>query len=89
MPRFWKLAFLASALGLLLPPLLAEIMPLANLNAMAQEDTDEVSASQMPHQMAVGQPELVATFREAMPTGVTVSKSGRIFVNFPRWGDRG
>ena len=22
-----------------------------------------------------------------MPTGVTVSRSGRIFVNFPRWGD--
>jgi hypothetical protein len=23
-----------------------------------------------------------------MPTGVTVSQSGRIFVNFPRWGDK-
>jgi hypothetical protein len=22
-----------------------------------------------------------------MPTGVTVSQKGRIFVNFPRWGD--
>lgn len=22
-----------------------------------------------------------------MPTGVTVSHSGRIFVNFPQWGD--
>ncbi len=22
-----------------------------------------------------------------MPTGVTVSQTGRIFVNFPRWGD--
>ncbi|MCP3799207.1 major royal jelly family protein [Allokutzneria sp. A3M-2-11 16] len=32
-------------------------------------------------------PETVATFAEAMPTGVTVSKAGRIFVNFPRWGD--
>ncbi|CAB3745751.1 hypothetical protein LMG29660_00018 [Burkholderia puraquae] len=29
----------------------------------------------------------VATFNDAMPTGVTVSESGRIFVNFPRWGD--
>jgi sugar lactone lactonase YvrE len=32
-------------------------------------------------------PELVATFSGPMPTGVTVSQGGRIFVNFPRWGD--
>jgi len=31
--------------------------------------------------------ETVATFDDAMPTGVTVSHAGRIFVNFPRWGD--
>jgi sugar lactone lactonase YvrE len=31
--------------------------------------------------------ETVATFHGAMPTGVTVSRAGRIFVNFPRWGD--
>lgn len=31
--------------------------------------------------------ELVATFTGPMPTGVGISKSGRIFVNFPRWGD--
>ena len=31
--------------------------------------------------------EQVATFDGPMPTGVTVSHSGRIFVNFPRWGD--
>ena len=30
---------------------------------------------------------LVATFSGAMPTGVTVSQEGRIFVTFPRWGD--
>lgn len=29
----------------------------------------------------------VATFEAPMPTGVTVSDTGRIFVNFPRWGD--
>ncbi|MDB4943914.1 MAG: major royal jelly protein [Labilithrix sp.] len=34
-----------------------------------------------------GKLETVATFEGAMPTGVTVSKGGRIFVNFPRWGD--
>ncbi|MFF3488597.1 L-dopachrome tautomerase-related protein [Streptomyces sp. NPDC002701] len=31
--------------------------------------------------------EVVARFRDAMPTGVTVSRHGRIFINFPRWGD--
>ncbi len=35
----------------------------------------------------VGQLETVATFSGPMPTGVTVSHTGRIFVNFPRWGD--
>jgi sugar lactone lactonase YvrE len=35
----------------------------------------------------IGQLETVATFNGAMPTGVTVSHDGRIFVNFPRWGD--
>jgi sugar lactone lactonase YvrE len=34
-----------------------------------------------------GRLELVATFEGAMPTGVTVSRAGRIFVTFPRWGD--
>lgn len=32
-------------------------------------------------------PETIATFDKAMPTGVTVSAKGRIFVNYPRWGD--
>ncbi|AZG17342.1 L-dopachrome tautomerase-related protein [Cupriavidus pauculus] len=31
--------------------------------------------------------EAVAIFNGAMPTGVTVAEGGRIFVNFPRWGD--
>lgn len=35
----------------------------------------------------VGRLETVATFNDAMPTGVTVSHANRIFVNFPRWGD--
>lgn len=32
--------------------------------------------------------ERVAAFDGAMPTGVTVAPNGRIFVNFPQWGDR-
>ncbi len=35
----------------------------------------------------VGRLETVATFNGPMPTGVTVSRNNRIFVNFPRWGD--
>lgn len=38
-------------------------------------------------QEAGGKVERVATFTGAMPTGVTVAPNGRIFVNFPQWGD--
>ena len=34
-----------------------------------------------------GNLEVVATFSGPMPTGVTVSRDHRIFLNFPRWGD--
>lgn len=40
-----------------------------------------------PAERAIGNVEQVATFRDAMPTGVTVSETGRIFINYPRWGD--
>lgn len=35
-----------------------------------------------------GRIEQVFAFPNQMPTGVTVSQSGRIFVNYPRWEDR-
>lgn len=35
----------------------------------------------------IGTLETVAEFHGAMPTGVTVAPNGRIFVNYPRWGD--
>lgn len=35
----------------------------------------------------IGKIETVATFNDAMPTGVSVSAEGRIFINYPRWGD--
>ncbi|TCB98494.1 gluconolaconase [Micromonospora zingiberis] len=41
----------------------------------------------LPTDEPVGTLEVVHRFRGAMPTGVTVSHRGRIFVNFPRWGD--
>jgi sugar lactone lactonase YvrE len=36
---------------------------------------------------AVGSLEVVHTFTGPMPTGVSVSDGGRVFVNFPKWGD--
>lgn len=41
----------------------------------------------LPQERSQGNLEQVALFTGPMPTGVTVSQSGRIFVNFPRWGD--
>jgi sugar lactone lactonase YvrE len=45
------------------------------------------AAQNAPAERSFGAIEQVATFRGAMPTGVTVAEDGRIFVNFPRWGD--
>jgi sugar lactone lactonase YvrE len=36
---------------------------------------------------ALGELEVVHLFEGAMPTGVSVSHSGRVFVCFPKWGD--
>lgn len=41
----------------------------------------------LPKEKTVGKLETVATFSDAMLTGVAVSSQGRIFVNYPRWGD--
>ena len=41
----------------------------------------------LPTVETTGTLEPVAHFDGAMPTGVTVSHQGRIFVNFPKWGD--
>ena len=40
-----------------------------------------------PTVQSIGTLETVAQFDGPMPTGVTVSHQGRIFVNFPKWGD--
>jgi len=42
----------------------------------------------LPTAQSVSKFEVVATFQGPMPTGVTVSRNGRIFVNYPRWGDK-
>ena len=45
-------------------------------------------AQELAKDRAIGQLEVVATFGGPMPTGVTVANHGRIFVNFPKWGDQ-
>lgn len=45
------------------------------------------SEQKIPIEETLGILEPVAYFNDAMPTGVTVSHKGRIFVNFPKWGD--
>ena len=42
----------------------------------------------LPSVRYFGELEQVFAFYGAMPTGVTVSEDGRIFVNFPKWGDK-
>lgn len=41
----------------------------------------------IPVETITGAIEQVAVFTGSMPTGITVSRDGRMFVNFPRWGD--
>ena len=45
------------------------------------------STKHLASDRSIGQIEPVFEFYDAMPTGVTVAADGRIFINFPRWGD--
>jgi sugar lactone lactonase YvrE len=47
----------------------------------------DIPAHELPSNEPLGALEPIAFFNNAMPTGVTVSHEGRIFVNFPKWGD--
>jgi sugar lactone lactonase YvrE len=42
---------------------------------------------ELANDTAIGSLEFVHLFYDAMPTGVAVSHGGRIFVNYPKWGD--
>ena len=46
-----------------------------------------MACQELAKEQVIGKIEVVATFDGPMPTGVTVSNDGRIFVNFPKWGD--
>jgi hypothetical protein len=49
--------------------------------------TTPVKAQESPADEPAVELEPVAYFNGPMPTGVTVSQRGRVFVNFPKWGD--
>jgi sugar lactone lactonase YvrE len=54
---------------------------------MALPVNAELARANQGPDRSVGNLELVAEFNNPMQTGVTVSRSGRIFVNMPRWFD--
>ena len=56
-------------------------------NSGSKRDNRNVPSEELPSDEPLGELEPVAYFNGAMPTGVTVSHKGRIFVNFPKWGD--
>ncbi len=65
-----------------LAPLLAAALlapPAAHPDSLALPYAE----TKLPH----GKLEVVHRFTGPMPTGVTVSRTGRVFVSYPRWGD--
>lgn len=53
---------------------------------MASKATS-ASGRRLASDRPIGTIEPVFEFHDAMPTGVSVAADGRIFINFPRWGD--
>jgi hypothetical protein len=49
---------------------------------------EHCDSQSLASEKVIGQLEEVARFNGPMPTGVTVSNQGRIFVNFPKGGIR-
>ena len=78
-------------------PLLLICVPLisgSNTNAAAPPNGEPMTTPtdtsiQLASDQTIGRIEPVFEFYDAMPTGVTVSAGGRIFINFPRCGWHG
>jgi sugar lactone lactonase YvrE len=66
---------------------LVPLTSLALMVALGSQAARAAAPDNLPQDTAQGQVEQVFAFHDAMPTGVTVSEKGRLFVNFPRWGD--
>ena len=56
-------------------------------DSVSKAENTTIPIKDLPSDESLGALEPVAYFDGAMPTGVTVSQRGRIFVNFPKWGD--
>ncbi len=56
--------------------------------ALGSQAVQAATPAKLPEDKPVGKIEQVFAFHDAMPTGVSVTETGRIFVNFPRWGDK-
>jgi sugar lactone lactonase YvrE len=54
---------------------------------LAMTQTSMNGPKQVASDRPIGHIEPVFEFYDAMPTGVSVAADGRIFINFPRWGD--
>lgn len=51
-------------------------------------DHEVIMSNSLPTEEYIGDIEQVHAFYDAMPTGITVSENGRIFVCYPDWGDK-
>jgi sugar lactone lactonase YvrE len=58
-----------------------------SISGRKEKSQTKTPPQELPADEPLGVLEPVAYFNGAMPTGVTVSQQGRIFVNFPKWGD--
>ena len=61
--------------------------PRARTSDRQRLDDAQLARSTDPNIRSTGNLQTVGLFNGPMPTGVTVSKEGRIFVCIPRWGD--
>jgi sugar lactone lactonase YvrE len=64
-----------------------KICLIAFLGAPMAAVESSTAAEHLASDRTIGKIEPVFEFYDAMPTGVSVAADGRIFVNFPRWGD--
>lgn len=82
------LLLLASSFSFAQTPKTAKPKPKVTKQAPANPEYQLAEQPTVSTERIFGDLEIVATFDGPMPTGVTVSHTGRIFVNFPRWGDK-
>jgi sugar lactone lactonase YvrE len=66
---------------------MTDYFPYESVSKSDEHTIIPAAAERLPSEEPMGMLEPVAYFNGAMPTGVTVSQKGRIFVNFPKWGD--